>query len=129
MWGAPGFLAYHSSSLAERSLCRHTPKVGAVCGKAARTVLCGGRAMKRASLPLQRRAFIAGLGSAAAWPLVALTGATAAKSFTIGYLTLLPDEDRMSFMARFMRRLAELGYNDGQNLRLVYRSAGATWPL
>src|SRR5436309_15203011 len=39
-------------SLAERSLCRHTPEVGAVCGKAARTVLCGGRAMKRASLPL-----------------------------------------------------------------------------
>ena len=35
------------------SICRHTPKVGAVCGKAARTVLCGGRAMKRASLPLQ----------------------------------------------------------------------------
>ena len=24
--------------------CRHTPEVGAVCGKAARTVLCGGRA-------------------------------------------------------------------------------------
>src|SRR5881397_2734240 len=34
-------------------LCRHTPEVGAVCGKAARTVLCGGRAMKRASLPLR----------------------------------------------------------------------------
>src|SRR5262249_6603839 len=34
------------------SICRHTPKVGAVCGKAARTVLCGGRAMKRTSLPL-----------------------------------------------------------------------------
>ena len=34
----------HPSSLAERSLCRHTPEVGAVCGKAARTVLCGGRA-------------------------------------------------------------------------------------
>ncbi len=31
------------------------PEVGAVCGKAARTVLCGGRAMKRASLPLQWR--------------------------------------------------------------------------
>src|SRR5947209_13728689 len=43
----------HPPSLAERSLRRHTPKVGAVCGKAARTVLCGGRAMKRASLPLQ----------------------------------------------------------------------------
>ena len=35
------------------SICRHAPEVGAVCGKAARTVLCGGRAMKRASLPLQ----------------------------------------------------------------------------
>src|SRR5947209_2482113 len=29
------------------------PRWGAVCGKAARTVLCGGRAMKRTSLPLQ----------------------------------------------------------------------------
>ena len=65
---------------------------------------------------MRRREFIAGLGSAAAWPMVALTRATAAKSFTIAYLALLPDEDRMSFMARFMRRLAELGYNDGQNL-------------
>jgi hypothetical protein len=39
-----------------------------VCGKAARTVLCGGRAMKRTSLPLRRRTFIAGLGGAALWP-------------------------------------------------------------
>ena len=46
------------------------PEVGAVCGKAARTVLCGGRAMKRTSLPLRKREFIAGVGSAAAWPLV-----------------------------------------------------------
>src|SRR5262245_20043355 len=35
------------------NLCRHTPEVGAVCGKAARTVLGGGRAMKRTSLPLR----------------------------------------------------------------------------
>src|SRR5882724_1506311 len=28
---------------ARTALCRHTPEVGAVCGKAARTVLCGGR--------------------------------------------------------------------------------------
>jgi hypothetical protein len=35
------------------NLCRHTPEAGAVCGKAARTDLGGGRAMKRASLPLQ----------------------------------------------------------------------------
>src|SRR5205085_10528403 len=35
------------------AICRHTPEVGAVCGKAARTVLCGGRALKRTSLPLR----------------------------------------------------------------------------
>ena len=34
-----------------RHLCRHIPEVGAVCGKAACTDLCGGRAMKLASLP------------------------------------------------------------------------------
>src|SRR5262249_43065792 len=43
-------------------LCRYPPEAGAVCGKAARTDLGGGRAMKRTSLPLRRRAFISLLG-------------------------------------------------------------------
>ena len=35
------------SPLAQRPFRRQTPEVGAVCGKAARTVLCGGRAVMR----------------------------------------------------------------------------------
>jgi ABC-type uncharacterized transport system substrate-binding protein len=57
--------------------------------------------------------------------LVKATGATAqkAKSFSVAYLALLPGEDRTSFVKAFLRRLDELGYVVGQNLRLVYRSA------
>ena len=45
------------------------------------------------------------------------------KSVTIAYLALLPGEDRATFVAKFMRRLNELGYIDRQNLRFLYRSA------
>ena len=38
-----------------RQLVPSHTRGGAVCGKAARTVLCGGRAMKRTSLPLHPR--------------------------------------------------------------------------
>ena len=33
----------HPPPLARTAICRHSPEVGAVCGKAARTDLCGGR--------------------------------------------------------------------------------------
>ena len=40
-----------------QTLCRHTPEVGAVCGKAARTVLCGGRSAMSVPTASQFRAF------------------------------------------------------------------------
>src|SRR6516162_5363522 len=46
-----------------------------------------------------------------------------AKPVTIGYLALLPGEDRISFMASFMRRINELGYVEGRSLHFEYRSA------
>jgi ABC-type uncharacterized transport system substrate-binding protein len=58
----------------------------------------------------------------------ALLGATRAKaqkanSLKVAYLALLPGEDRMSFMASFIRRLNELGHVEGQRFHLEYRSA------
>jgi len=70
-----------------------------------------------------RRALISMLGGAAllgiAQPVIAQKG----KSVTIAYLALLAGEDRMSFMQEFVKRLDELGYVEGQNLKFVYRSA------
>src|SRR5262249_16650566 len=111
----------HPSSLAERSLRRHTPKVGAVCGKAARTVLCGGRAMKRTSLPLHRREFITLLGGAAAWPLAA-RAQQAGKLPTIGFLGATPSAESQR-VAAFVQRLRELAWVDGRNLAIEYRWA------
>ena len=52
-WNFRTRLACHRRWSVYGNLCRHTPEAGAVCGKAARTDLGGGRAMKCTSLPLR----------------------------------------------------------------------------
>ena len=97
--------------------------IQAVCGKAARTDLCGGRAMKRTSLPLRRRTFIAGLASAAAWPMVAPAQQRQSIS-RIGFLWSTFAAEDPEAQARgnaFVQGLQELGWSIGRNLRIDYR--------
>src|SRR5262249_40385563 len=92
---------------------RHTPEAGAVCGKAARTDLGGGGAMKRASLPLHRRAFIALLPGAAAWPLAARAQPPAMP--VIGYMSARSPEDSVHLLEAFRRGLKGGGFVEGEN--------------
>jgi putative tryptophan/tyrosine transport system substrate-binding protein len=70
---------------------------------------------------MRRREFIAGLGGAVAWSGVG-QAQRPTKSYRIGYLALLSGEDRTS-MTPLLERLRELGYSEGSNLTLTYRSA------
>src|SRR5262249_35976766 len=104
------------------SICRHTPKVGAVCGKAARTVLCGGRAMKRASLPLQRREFIPLLfGAGVAWPLAASAQQPAMPA--VGILASVSPAPYARFIEAIKQGLREAGHVEGRNVAIEYRWA------
>jgi putative ABC transport system substrate-binding protein len=71
---------------------------------------------------VKRRAFIAGLGSAAAWPLVA-RGQQAERMRRIGVFINMTADDPQS-LARataFAQGLAELGWSIGRNVQIDYR--------
>src|SRR6266700_5165214 len=110
-------------SLAERSLCCHTPEVGAVCAKAARTVLCGGRAMKRASLPLQRREI---LKAALGFTSIAVTNASGAQTRgpkREGYLSGASRGLREITIDILEERLRALGWRAGETIEFELRWA------
>jgi putative ABC transport system substrate-binding protein len=70
---------------------------------------------------LKRREFILALGGAAAWPFAALGQQT--KVPTIGIL-VLGNPDPASFMTALREELSKVGYTEGQNIRLEFRSGG-----
>jgi len=71
---------------------------------------------------MQRREFIAGLGSAAVWPVVAL--AQQAAMPVIGFLsTQSPEVDYKNITIPFLQGLKETGYVEGQNVSVEYRRA------
>ena len=70
---------------------------------------------------MRRRAFIAGLGSAAAWPLVARAQQTALP--VVGFLHQGAREANERFLAEFRRGLRESGYVESQNVAIEFRWA------
>jgi putative tryptophan/tyrosine transport system substrate-binding protein len=76
---------------------------------------------------IRRREFIAGLGSAAAWPLMA-RAQQGDRMRRIGVLMAYDesDPDAKSWLSRFTQGLAELGWTDGGNLRMDRRWTDAS---
>jgi putative tryptophan/tyrosine transport system substrate-binding protein len=72
---------------------------------------------------MHRRAFIAGLGCAAAWPVVA-RAEQPEKVWRVGYLSpVSATKSSVAFFDAFRSKLEELGYIEGKNLKLDVRRA------
>ena len=70
-----------------------------------------------------RRAFIAGLGGAAVWPLAA-RAQRIERAPRVGVLLgsyTAADQAGQARIGTFLRALRELGWEDGRNLRIDYR--------
>jgi putative tryptophan/tyrosine transport system substrate-binding protein len=70
---------------------------------------------------VKRREFIAGLGSAAAWPLVARAQQPAMP--VIGYLSSARENAIETLTGRFREGLGEKGYIEHRNIEILYRWA------
>jgi putative ABC transport system substrate-binding protein len=71
---------------------------------------------------MRRREFIVGLGSAAAWPVVA-RAQQPSQMRRIGVLSILTSDDQVTKaqIEAFLQGLAQLGWTDGRNVRIDYR--------
>src|SRR6516165_10713368 len=70
---------------------------------------------------INRREFIGGLGSAAAWPVVAQAQQPAMPM--IGFLHALSPNDVAAPITAFHNGLRETGFVEGQNAKIEYRFA------
>jgi putative tryptophan/tyrosine transport system substrate-binding protein len=70
---------------------------------------------------IKRRQFIAGLGSAAAWPVVARGQQPAPP--VIGFLSAGAPDYFAPMVAAFRQGLSEGGYVEGRNIEILFRYA------
>ena len=68
---------------------------------------------------MRRRAFIAGLGGAAAWPVVGRAQKTALP--VIGVLSPVSAATSARSIAALRHGLRDLGYIEGRNVKIEYR--------
>src|ERR1700741_3702660 len=71
---------------------------------------------------IERRKFLATLGGAAAWPLAARPQ-QAGKPPTVGFLGQTTLSGGSEWVAAFVQRLHELGWNEGRTIAIEYRWA------
>src|SRR5262245_58828027 len=76
---------------------------------------------------MRRRAFIAGLGSAAAWPVVA--HGQQRSNLTLGLLGGGAPEGADRYLSGFAQGLAKTGYVGGKNIAIEYRWARGQYDL
>jgi putative tryptophan/tyrosine transport system substrate-binding protein len=69
---------------------------------------------------MRRREFIAGLGSAAAWPIAGLAQGLRKRPL-IGWLSGLTQIASSTYQGNFLQGMKELGYIEGSNFDMVYR--------
>ena len=74
---------------------------------------------------IRRREFIAGLGSAAAWPVVVLAQQPGGRMRRIGVLIPINADDLtgQSRITPFVQSLQQLGWTDGRNVAIDIRSS------
>src|SRR5262245_19308512 len=73
---------------------------------------------------MRRRAFIAGLGSAAAWPLAA-RAQPSERVRRVGVVLGAGTNDQDGYLPAFLQGLQQLGWSDGRNVRVdIRRGAG-----
>jgi putative ABC transport system substrate-binding protein len=85
----------------------------------ATTIALGSLATKLRGSSMQRREFIAGLGSTAAWPVTAR--AQQSGTPVIGFLHGQSEAATRDIMPAFYKGLAELGFVEGRNVTIEHR--------